>query len=439
MKCPCSHVQGLDSREKHVSACACRDVHAKFTRRQTSFLPCARVRVETLPPQPQNPKPLHLAWLVRVVRGQSPKRPRKWPNFRWWLEGQGGASAVAAKYDYIWVVDDDVRLPTHEIAKMFDILREHSKIEVACPSFDKGSDGVWRFFDGHDPRFKLRFTNFVECTAPILKSTMLQNPRFQPCLRAVRTGCFIDFCFHPAAGGGADVVAVIDAVQCHHPPRTADHPSEMRQVQAWHDHKNDDVLFEKEGVPKEWWSIEPRARCHSSDTIVGIISHARSSFPKAPAPRGLSLSWRHPSLAQDSQDLDESSQAETEEVGGLDDVGRADERAPWLPVLLQPVMLLVRAGADVTLPREAVSWTASEAFFSLVRSIRGGYKPLEFRVDHDGKESGVFSGSDITQGDLVEVCPLHEVPAKLRAISPVLQRITANVAIADLGSSGLQS
>ncbi|CAE7278126.1 unnamed protein product [Symbiodinium necroappetens] len=87
---------------------------------------------------------------------------------------------------------------------------------------------------------------------------MLQNPRFQPCLRAVRTGCFIDFCFHPAAGGGADVVAVIDAVQCHHPPRTADHPSEMRQVQAWHDHKNDDVLFEKEGVPKEWWSIEPR-------------------------------------------------------------------------------------------------------------------------------------------------------------------------------------
>jgi hypothetical protein len=24
---------------------------------------------------------------------------------------------------------------------------------------------------------------------------------------------------------------VIDAVQCHHPPRTADYPSEMRQVQ----------------------------------------------------------------------------------------------------------------------------------------------------------------------------------------------------------------
>ncbi|CAE7288686.1 unnamed protein product [Symbiodinium sp. CCMP2592] len=126
-----------------------------------------------------------------------------------------------------------------------------------------------------------------------------------------------------------------------------------------------------------------------------------------------------------------------------------DGQIKGLPVLLQPVMLLDRLLAyrhsDVTLPREAVSWTASEVDIflgslgfirpgresalmrstkRLVRSIRGGYKPLEFRVDHDGKESGVFSGSDITQGDLVEVCPLHEVPAKLRAISPVLQRIT---------------
>ncbi|CAJ1347101.1 unnamed protein product [Effrenium voratum] len=182
----------------------------------------------------------------------------KWPNFRYWMELQGGAAAVAARYDYIWVVDDDVRLPTGEISRMFNILREHEQIAFACPSFDKGSDGVWRFFDGHDPRFKLRYTNFVECTAPVLKSAMLLDPRFQPCLRAVRTGCFIDFCFHPAAGGGNDVVAVIDAVQCHHPPRTADYPSEMRQVQDWLQHKNDDVLFEKEGVPKDWWAVEPR-------------------------------------------------------------------------------------------------------------------------------------------------------------------------------------
>lgn len=182
----------------------------------------------------------------------------KWPNFRYWLELQGGAAEVAATYDYIWVVDDDVRLPTNGICRMFETLREHSQIAFASPSFDKESDGVWRFFDGHHPGCKLRYTNFVECTAPILKSSMLLDPRFQPCLRAVRTGCFIDFCFHPAAGGATDVVAVIDAVQCHHPPRTADYPSEMRQVQDWLEHKNDDILFEQEGVPRDWWAIEPR-------------------------------------------------------------------------------------------------------------------------------------------------------------------------------------
>ena len=65
-------------------------------------------------------------------------------------------------------------------------------------------------------------------------------------------------------------------------------------------------------------------------------------------------------------------------------------------------------------------------------------------VDQSGKESGVFSSGDIAKGqghqwppwlplgltwfvlsgDLVELCPLHEVPARLRAISAVLQRIT---------------
>mmetsp|Transcript_26381 Transcript_26381/g.46455 ORF Transcript_26381/g.46455 Transcript_26381/m.46455 type:complete len:535 (-) Transcript_26381:10-1614(-) len=182
----------------------------------------------------------------------------KWPNLRHWIDLHGGPTDVAAKYDYIWVVDDDVRLPTQEISKMFSILREHPEIQFACPSFDAGSEGVWRMFDGHDPRYKLRYTNFVECTAPVLKTSMLLDPRFQPCLRAVRTGCYIDFCFYHAAGDRDDAVAVLDAVQCHHPPRSEEMPSEMREVQAWDDHKYDNVLFEQEGVPKEWFGFEPR-------------------------------------------------------------------------------------------------------------------------------------------------------------------------------------
>lgn len=177
----------------------------------------------------------------------------KWPNFRHWIEKRGGVAALAGEYDYVWVVDDDVRLPTSEINQLFDVLREHPEIKFACPSFDAGSDGVWRYFDGHDARYKLRYTDFVECTAPVLKTTMLLDAGFDRCLRAVRTGCFIDFCFFPAAGSREDGVAIIDAVQCHHPPRGPEVPSEMRQVKPWEDHKEDDIFFEAEGVPKEWW------------------------------------------------------------------------------------------------------------------------------------------------------------------------------------------
>lgn len=39
-------------------------------------------------------------------------------------------------------------------------------------------------------------------------------------------------------------------------------------------------------------------------------------------------------------------------------------------------------------------------------------------ISHDSRAHVALSG------DLVELCPLHEVPARLRAISAVLQRIT---------------
>lgn len=177
----------------------------------------------------------------------------KWPNFVRWIDGFGGSTAVVGVYDYIWFVDDDVRLDTERINRLFALMRSHDELEFACPSFDALSDGVWRCFDGHAPGYELRYTDFVECTAPVLKASMLLDPVFDRCLRATRTGCFLDFCFHPVSGARDDSVAIIDAVQCHHPPRGPDTPSEMRAVQAWHDHRHDAVYFEEAGLPKDWW------------------------------------------------------------------------------------------------------------------------------------------------------------------------------------------
>uniref|UniRef100_A0A7S4PYL4 Uncharacterized protein n=1 Tax=Alexandrium monilatum TaxID=311494 RepID=A0A7S4PYL4_9DINO len=177
----------------------------------------------------------------------------KWPNFRRWMEMRGGSAALAARYDYVWVVDDDVRLGTEGISKLFAILRDREHIQFACPSFDDESEGVWRYFDKHDPRFHLRYTDFVECTAPVVKTSMFLDHVFSRCLQAAHTGCFLDFCFHPASGARDNCVAVIDAVQCNHPPRDESVPSELRAIMPWEDHRHDAAYFEQAGLPREWW------------------------------------------------------------------------------------------------------------------------------------------------------------------------------------------
>eukprot|EP00406_Dinophysis_acuminata_P019389 CAMPEP_0179328292 /NCGR_PEP_ID=MMETSP0797-20121207/62439_1 /TAXON_ID=47934 /ORGANISM="Dinophysis acuminata, Strain DAEP01" /LENGTH=228 /DNA_ID=CAMNT_0021040717 /DNA_START=99 /DNA_END=782 /DNA_ORIENTATION=- len=177
----------------------------------------------------------------------------KWPNFRHWVEKNGGAAAVVARYDYVWVVDDDIQLSTRQINELFSVLRKHDEIQFASPSYDAQSDGVWRYFDVHDPQYSLRYTDFVECAASVMKASMLLDPVFLRCLSATRTGCFLDFCFHAVSGGCRKSVAIVDAVQCHHPPRDASTPSEMRSLIPWEDHKKDAVHFEEAGIPKDWW------------------------------------------------------------------------------------------------------------------------------------------------------------------------------------------
>lgn len=200
----------------------------------------------------------------------------KWPNFVRWMDIEGGVSVIAARYDYVWVVDDDVRLPTDSINDMFDILRANDGIQFACPSFDAESDGVWRYFDAHDSRYKLRYTDFVECTAPVIKTSMLLDSTFERCLRATRTGCFLDFCFHAVSGARDDAIAIVDAVQCNHPPRGPDMPSEMRELVPWSDHKQDAVHFERAGLLKDWWWYrKPRV-------IRGVLAPAFASVSRLP-------------------------------------------------------------------------------------------------------------------------------------------------------------
>ena len=149
------------------------------------------------------------------------------------------------QYSAIWTVDDDIIMPTHAINTMFRIFMEE-KMSLAQPAFDHDSfcsQGVLFQRPGGPP---VRLTNFVENNVSIFSQAA-----FQLCLPTF---------FHPNAltGWGIDVVwskllghhicnepegprphriGIIDAVSCHHPPRTDLNPSVLDQVIPRHYHE----------------------------------------------------------------------------------------------------------------------------------------------------------------------------------------------------------
>jgi len=150
----------------------------------------------------------------------------KWPNFRWWVfesgrvsrshhdstqlseEGNGGSNtirssikALKSKYEAIWVPDDDMRMSTTDINNLFHVVLRHPNILIASPSFTPTSEGVWRYHDVHQgANTLLRYTNFVENSAALLRPAVLEDEMFRRCLEAVISGCYLDFCFFAAVG-----------------------------------------------------------------------------------------------------------------------------------------------------------------------------------------------------------------------------------------------
>eukprot|EP00913_Durusdinium_trenchii_P019471 g18304.t2 len=470
------------------------------------------------------------------------------------------------------------------------MIREHSQIAFACPSFDKGSDGVWRFFDGHDPRWKLRYTNFVECTAPVLKSSMLLDARFQPRVCQKIGGpsspafssprslaqCPSEVERLQSISKSADEAWMMwDGHQKGFPvllqpvallpmtssmpllhwkrshemekqvPVIREQPDEMDEILSdvcspkWAApmvrRASNRLVMEGDDCDRSFVEICGRVQSLMDQTVMRVLkfmSRIRDCHKEAPemllepdnferlssigymvATVNYRISkWLHqlqpreylkpmkpteshfrertveellrdvnfalsrssvlasdlaPKLrkilgessrgpkAKPEFLLDEpnslSAGCNLEQVArrhGITDVQEIQGLVGHLERLLEVSHALAFRPApskDVTLPREAVLWTISEVDIylgslgfirpsresslmrsskRLVRALRGGYKPLEFRVDQSGKDSGVFSSIDVEKGDLVELCPLHEVPAHLRAISKVLQRIT---------------
>jgi len=207
----------------------------------------------------------------------------KWPNFRWWVfesgrvsrshhdstqlseEGNGGSNtirssikALKSKYEAIWVPDDDMRMSTTDINNLFHVVLRHPNILIASPSFTPTSEGVWRYHDVHQgANTLLRYTNFVENSAALLRPAVLEDEMFRRCLEAVISGCYLDFCFFAAVGYSEERIAIVDTSICMHPHRSEETKSELvRELgMDWKDHWKDMESFDHHNVPRDvyWW------------------------------------------------------------------------------------------------------------------------------------------------------------------------------------------
>lgn len=118
---------------------------------------------------------------------------------------------VWSDYEYIWLPDDDLAADGHDINRFFELCKEHS-LQLAQPSLDHRSHISFPL-TLNDPRFTLRWTNFVEVMAPCFHRSALSK-----CLdtfASSQSSYGIDFLWSNRIGGIRSI-AIVDEVSIRH-------------------------------------------------------------------------------------------------------------------------------------------------------------------------------------------------------------------------------
>jgi len=116
------------------------------------------------------------------------------------------------EYRRIWLPDDDLAVSRRAINRLFSICRRNH-LDLAQPALDDASH-VSHAITRRDPRFALRFTNFVEVMCPVFSSAALAA-----CLDTFPTTVTswgLDVVWPSLVGAGGTRIAIVDAVTVTH-------------------------------------------------------------------------------------------------------------------------------------------------------------------------------------------------------------------------------
>ncbi len=117
-----------------------------------------------------------------------------------------------ADYRYVWLPDDDLAVSRRAINRLFEICRRNH-LDLAQPALDEASH-VSHAVTRRDPRFALRFTNFVEVMCPVFSA-----PALATCLDTfptTLTSWGLDAVWPSLVGAGGTRIGIVDAVTVTH-------------------------------------------------------------------------------------------------------------------------------------------------------------------------------------------------------------------------------
>lgn len=116
------------------------------------------------------------------------------------------------RYDWFWLPDDDIATTTGDLNRLFDEA-EARGLEIAQPSLSWGSY-FSHLITLNNPRFELRYTDYVEIMAPVLSAAMLR--RVLPSFAGRRYGWGLDCVWPRAMPDPPYRAAILDTIAVHH-------------------------------------------------------------------------------------------------------------------------------------------------------------------------------------------------------------------------------
>lgn len=169
------------------------------------------------------------------------RKGSKWQNLKFAMDTW---PEIFAQYQAVWVTDDDIALPPRKINRLFQLHR-HYGLWVSQPAFNR-LGRISLNVTAENPRCRLRYTNYVEVTCPVVDRALLQdfNGVYDPRL----VGYGIDWCLmHHIRDSMKDRVAIFDCIRCLNPKENAKSGiREIRRLQSDKDRRATFAAIKKE-------------------------------------------------------------------------------------------------------------------------------------------------------------------------------------------------